>query len=178
MALRAAQTGHLLMSTLHTTTAAESVTRLRDLNIDSNTIASTLAGVLGQRLVRKVCKDCKAPYQPSKHLLDQLPFSTNLSHWELVKGAGCPACNFTGFSGRCMVAELWIPTADDAVMIAKEAPMDELAAATKASTFTMAQCASDLLHEGVTNIEELVRVMPFAAIRDMLAAAPAEEMVG
>ena len=85
MALRAAQTGHLLMSTLHTTTAAESVTRLRDLNIDSNTIASTLAGVLGQRLVRKVCKECKAPYQPSKHLLEQLPFSANLSHWELVR---------------------------------------------------------------------------------------------
>ncbi len=178
MALRAAQTGHLLMSTLHTTTAAESVTRLRDLNIDSNTIASTLAGVLGQRLVRKVCKECKAPYQPSKHLLDQLPFSANLSHWELVKGAGCPTCNFTGFSGRCMVAELWVPTQEDAVLIAKEVPMDELAAATKASTFTMARCASELLHEGVTNIEELVRVMPFAAIRDMLAEAPAEEMVG
>jgi type IV pilus assembly protein PilB len=178
MALRAAQTGHLLMSTLHTTTAAESVTRLRDLNIDSNTIASTLAGVLGQRLVRKVCTECKAPYQPSKNLVDQLPFSANLSHWELVKGAGCPACNFTGFSGRCMVAELWIPTQEDAVLIAKGVPMDELAAATKASTYTMAQCASELLHEGVTNIEELVRVMPFAAIRDMLAAAPAEAMVG
>ncbi len=122
MALRAAQTGHLLMSTLHTTTAAESVTRLRDLNIDSNTIASTLAGVLGQRLVRKVCKECKAPYQPSKHLLEQLPFSANLSHWELVKGSGCPACNFTGFSGRCMVAELWVPTQEDAVMIAKGVP--------------------------------------------------------
>ena len=79
MALRAAQTGHLLMSTLHTTTAVESVTRLRDLGIDSNTIASTLAGVMGQRLVRKVCKECKAPYQPSKKLLDQLPFGANLS---------------------------------------------------------------------------------------------------
>ena len=178
MALRAAQTGHLLLSTLHTTTAVESVTRLRDLGIDSNTIASTLGGVLGQRLVRKVCKECKAPYQPSKHLLDQLPFSANLSHWDLVKGSGCPACNFTGFSGRCMVAELWVPTQDDAVLIAKEVPMDELAASTMASTFTMAQCASELLHEGVTNIEELVRVMPFSAVRQMLEAAPAEEMVG
>jgi type IV pilus assembly protein PilB len=178
MALRAAQTGHLLMSTLHTTTAVEAVTRLRDLGIDSNTIASTIAGVMGQRLVRRVCKDCKAPYQPSKKLIEQLPFAANLSHWELVKGAGCPECNFTGFRGRAMVGELWVPTQDDAVMIAKEVPMDELAASTKASTFTMAQCASDLLHDQVTNIEELVRVMPFAAIKEMLEAAPAEAMAG
>ena len=178
MALRAAQTGHLLMSTLHTTTAVESVRRLRDLGIDANTIASTLAGVMGQRLVRRVCKECKAPYQPSKHFLDQLPFSAGLSRWELVKGSGCPSCNFTGYSGRCMVGELWVPTQDDAVLIAKEVPMDELAASTKASTFTMAECASELLNEGVTNIEELVRVMPFSAIREMLEAPMAEAMAG
>ena len=64
------------------------------------------------------------------------------------------------------------------MLIAKEVPMDELAASTMASTFTMAQCASELLHEGVTNIEELVRVMPFSAVRQMLEAAPAEETVG
>ena len=178
MALRAAQTGHLLMSTLHTTTAVESVRRLRDLGIDANTIASTLAGVMGQRLVRRVCKDCKAPYQPSKQFLDQLPFSASLSRWELVKGSGCPSCNFTGFSGRCMVGELWVPTQDDAVLIAKEVPMDELAASTKASTFTMAECASELLDEGVTNIEELVRVMPFSAIREMLQTPAVAAMAG
>ena len=178
MALRAAQTGHLLMSTLHTTTAVESVRRLRDLGIDANTIASTLAGVMGQRLVRRVCKECKAPYQPSKQFLDQLPFSASLSRWELVKGSGCPSCNFTGFSGRCMVGELWVPTQDDAVLIAKEVPMDELAASTKASTFTMAECASELLNEGVTNIEELVRVMPFSAIREMLQAPADIAMAG
>ena len=175
MALRAAQTGHLLMSTLHTTTAVEAVTRLRDLGIDSNTIATTIAGIMGQRLVRRVCKECKAPYQPSKKLIDQLPFAANLSNWELVKGSGCPECNFTGFRGRAMVGELWVPTPDDAVLIAKEVPMDELAAQTKSSTFTMAQCASELLHDQVTNIEELVRVMPFSAIKEMLEAAPATE---
>ena len=176
MALRAAQTGHLLLSTLHTTTAVESVRRLRDLGIDANTIASTMAGVLGQRLVRRVCKACRTPCQPSKHFLDQLPFSAGLSQWDLVKGSGCPACNFTGYSGRCMVGELWVPTQDDAVAIAKEVPMDELAASTRASTFTMAECASELLSDGVTNIEELVRVMPFAAIREMLEAPSAEAM--
>ena len=178
MALRAAQTGHLLLSTLHTTTAVESVRRLRDLGIDANTIASTMAGVLGQRLVRRVCTQCRTPYQPSKHFLEQLPFSARLSQWDLVKGSGCPACNFTGYSGRCMVGELWVPTPDDAVMIAKEVPMDELAASTRASTFTMAECASELLSDSVTNIEELVRVMPFAAIREMLEAPATEAMAG
>jgi type IV pilus assembly protein PilB len=178
MALRAAQTGHLLLSTLHTTTAVESVRRLRDLGIDANTIASTMAGVLGQRLVRRVCKECRTAYQPSRQFLDQLPFSARLSQWNLVKGAGCPACNFTGYSGRCMVGELWVPTQDDAVMIAKEAPMDELAASTRASTFTMSACASELLSDGVTNIEELVRVMPFSAIREMLETPAVEAMAG
>jgi type IV pilus assembly protein PilB len=175
MALRAAQTGHLLMSTLHTTTAAEAVMRLRDLGIDANTIASTLAGVMGQRLVRCVCKECTAPYRPSKKLLDLLPCAAALSRWDLVKGAGCPSCNFTGFKGRAIVAELWVPSPDDAVLIAKDVPMDELAAQTKPTTFTMAQCASELLHAQVTNIEELVRVMPFPAVREMLEASPATE---
>ena len=74
-----------------------------------------------------------------------------------------------------MVGELWVPTQDDGILIAKEVPMDELVAQTKASTITMAQCASELLHDQVTNIEELVRVMPFAAVREMLEAAPATE---
>ena len=76
--------------------------------------------------------------------------------WELVKGSGCPECNFTGYRGRAMVGELWVPTSDDGVLIAKEVPMDELVAQTKSST----------------NIEELVRVMPFGAVREMLEAAP------
>jgi type IV pilus assembly protein PilB len=178
MSFRAAQTGHLLLSTLHTTTAVEAVTRLRDLGIDSNTIASTLSGVLGQRLVRKVCKECRTSYQPSRKILDELQVADQLPHWKLVKGGGCPACNFSGYSGRLMLGELWIPTQDDALIIAKESPMDELVASASANTFSMAQCASDLLAEGLTNLEELVRVMPFAAIRQMVQLEPAEALVG
>jgi type IV pilus assembly protein PilB len=178
MAFRAAQTGHLLLSTLHTTTAVEAVTRLRDLGIDSNTIASTISGVLGQRLVRRVCTECRIPYQPSKQLLDELPLGRHLSQWKLFKGAGCPRCNFSGYSGRLMVGELWVPSQDDALIIAKEAPMDELIASAAASTFSMAQCASDLLTEGLTNLEELIRVMPFPAIRQMVELEPATALVG
>jgi hypothetical protein len=77
-----------------------------------------------------------------------------------------------------MVGELWLPTQDDALIIAKEAPMDELVASAATSTFSMAQCASDLLSEGLTNLEELVRVMPFAAIRQMVELEPVEALVG
>jgi type IV pilus assembly protein PilB len=168
MSFRAAQTGHLLLSTLHTTTAVEAVTRLRDLGIDSNTIASTLTGVLGQRLVRKVCDACRNTYQPSKQLLDELQISRHMANWKMFKGSGCARCNFTGYSGRLMIGELWIPSQDDALLIAKGANIDEIAASAAASTFTMAECASRLLVNGVTNIEELVRVMPYAAIRQMV----------
>jgi type IV pilus assembly protein PilB len=177
MAFRAAQTGHLLLSTLHTTTAVESVTRLRDLGIDPNTIASTLTGVLGQRLVRKVCDGCKATYQPSKHLLDEFSSGGHLADWQFYKGAGCGRCNFTGYNGRVMVAELWVPSQHDLVLMAKDAPMDELVASAARSTFSMAQCAAQLLSEGLTNLEELVRVLPYAAIRQMLSSeAPAAEV--
>ena len=168
MAMRAAQTGHLLLSTLHTTTAVEAVTRLRDLGIDSNTIASTLTGVMGQRLVRKICTHCKGPYTPSKNLLEELAIGRHLSHWQLVKGAGCAKCNFTGYSGRVMVGELWTPSQDDALIIAKGANIDEIAASAAANTFSMAQCGFTLLAEGTSNIEELVRVMPFPAIKQMV----------
>ena len=176
MAMRAAQTGHLLLSTLHTTTAVESVTRLRDLGIDSNTIASTLTGVMGQRLVRKVCDACKGSYQPAKAILEELPIARHAGTWQFVNGAGCAKCNFTGYSGRVMVGELWTPTQDDGLLIAKGANIDEIAASAAASTYSMGQCAATLLTNGVTNIEELIRVMPYPAIRQMVEMEPAEAL--
>ena len=178
MAFRAAQTGHLLLSTLHTTTAVEAVLRLRDLGIDSNSIASTLSGVMGQRLVRRVCEHCRTAYQPSRSLLEDLPIASRLSTWKLFKGAGCEKCNFTGFNGRVMVGELWVPSQDDMLLIAKGAALDELAASAKASTYSMAESAAGLLTEGVTNIEELVRVMPYNTLREMVEVEPKREMVG
>jgi type II secretory ATPase GspE/PulE/Tfp pilus assembly ATPase PilB-like protein len=168
MAFRASQTGHLLLSTLHTTTAVEAVTRLRDLGIDSNTIASTLTAVMGQRLIRKVCGECKQPYEPSPTLQGQLPIAKHLAKWQLFKGAGCPKCNFTGYSGRMMIGELWVPSQEDALLISRGANIDDIAISAKNTTFSMAQCAWQLLVEGVTNIEELVRVMPYPAIRQMV----------
>src|SRR6185436_19873773 len=110
----------------------------RDLGIDSNTIASTLTAVLGQRLVRRVCSACKQPYEPAKHLVDQLNLWSRVAGWNLVRGAGCVECNFTGYSGRVMIGELWVPSQYDALLIAKGANVDEIAASANESTYSMA----------------------------------------
>jgi type II secretory ATPase GspE/PulE/Tfp pilus assembly ATPase PilB-like protein len=155
----------------------EAVTRLRNLGVDSNTIASTLTGVLGQRLVRKVCQDCRQPYQPSKQLLDELPIARHLASWKLYRGIGCAKCNFTGYRGRVVIGELWVPSQDDGLLIAKGAGIEEIAVSAAARTHSMAVCASELLVNGITNLEELVRVMPYQSIRQMSELEPAAAKV-
>ena len=94
MALRAAQTGHLVLSTLHTTTAVGSIPRLTDLGVDGNLLASSLLGVLSQRLVREVCSGCRTPYAPAPELLRE--FFTVPPHTQWVAGRGCAACHYSG----------------------------------------------------------------------------------
>ena len=162
MAFRAAQTGHLLLSTLHTNTAVGAVPRLLDMKIDPNSLASSLNGVVGQRLVRQVCGACKTKYRPADELLreffDRSPDAT------FYKGAGCPDCHMTGYRGRLGLVELWVPSQEDIVLISKRAPMTQLFESAKASTYSMGQNAMDLLQRGVTTLEELVRVMPYSTI--------------
>lgn len=175
IAFRAAQTGHLLLSTLHTNTAAAAVTRLRDLKIDPNLIASCLLGVVGQRLVRQVCSECKAEYLPSDELLKEF-FPGATPRLRFYKGKGCDRCHFTGYHGRTAIVELWVPNEEDIILIAKDAPFDALRASAARNTYSMAECATDLLQKGRTNLEELIRMLPYQCISDMrahLASRPA-----
>ncbi len=167
MAFRAAQTGHLLLSTLHTISAIGSVPRLLDLKIDPNTIASSLNGVLGQRLVRKVCPACVEPYRPSDELLRE--FFGRPIDMDFVHGAGCPACHMTGYKGRVAIVELWVPSEEDIVLISKREPLSQLIASAQSSTFTMAEHAMDLLARGVTTLDELMRVMPYTSVGEFKA---------
>ena len=173
VAFRAAQTGHLLLSTLHTNTSVAAITRLRDLGIDANLIASSLIGVLGQRLVRQVCEDCKVQYQPSREVLRQF-FDTGAAPFALWKGRGCERCNFTGYHGRQAAVELWIPTDEDAILITAEAPFPDIQSSAARSTISMASCAWGLIGQGRTTLEELIRMLPHSAIAEMrdLQAAP------
>ena len=163
MAFRAAQTGHMLLSTLHTNDAISTVTRLLDLNIEANIITSSLLGVLAQRLIRKVCEHCKEDYLPSEELLKEF-FSAPPSDVRWMKGKGCPQCNFTGYKGRLAVAELWTPSEDDMVLINKHVPFDEIKASAQKSTILMAEDAMEKLKAGKTTLEELMRTLPYSSI--------------
>jgi len=163
MAFRAAQTGHMLLSTLHTNDAISTVTRLLDLNIEANIITSSLLGVLAQRLIRKVCEHCKEDYLPSAELLKEF-FSAQPTDILWMKGKGCPQCNFTGYKGRLAVAELWTPSEDDMVLINKHVPFDEIKSSAQKSTILMAEDAMEKLRAGKTTLEELMRTLPYSNI--------------
>ena len=163
MAFRAAQTGHMLLSTLHTNDAISAVTRLLDLNIEANMITSSLLGVHAQRLVRKVCDQCKEEYMPSDDLLKEF-FNTPPVNFHWSRGKGCPQCNFTGYKGRMAVAELWTPSEDDVVLINKGVPFDEIKASAQKSTILMAADAMEKIQAGKTTLEELMRTLPYSSI--------------
>ena len=120
MAFRAAQTGHLLLSTLHTESAVAAVPRLLSLNIDPNSLASSLMGVIGQRLVRRVCKACETDCEPPADLLREF-FIRRPDDLSFKTGAGCPECNYTGYRGRMTMVELWTPDDQDVLLITKNA---------------------------------------------------------
>jgi type IV pilus assembly protein PilB len=163
MAFRAAQTGHMLLSTLHTNDAISAVTRLLDLNIEANMITSSLLGVHAQRLVRKVCDRCPEEYMPSNELLKEF-FITPPRNFRWLRGKGCPHCNFTGYKGRMAVAELWTPSEDDIVLINKGVPFDEVKASAQTSTILMAEDAIEKIQAGKTTLEELMRTLPYSSI--------------
>ncbi len=164
-AFRAAQTGHLLLSTLHTNSAVGVIPRLMDLNIDPNTVASSLIGVVGQRLVRQICETCKKTYEPSSQLLREF-FQERPDGLVFYKGEGCADCNLTGYRGRLTIVELWVPSELDVTLIAKSAPIEDIRASARTSTSSMAESAWLLLNNGQTNLEELIRMLPYQATLD------------
>jgi type IV pilus assembly protein PilB len=163
MAFRAAQTGHLVLSTLHTNDAISSITRLLDLGVDASLLASCLLGVLSQRLIRQVCPNCKTEYVPTDELMREF-FNTPPPDLAWHKGLGCSQCNHTGYSGRVAVAELWSPSQQDMILVNKGAGIDELRESSAESTIFMAEDAMDKLRQGSTNLEELIRTLPFSNI--------------
>jgi type IV pilus assembly protein PilB len=163
MAFRAAQTGHMLLSTLHTNDAISAVTRLLDLNIEANMLTSSLLGVHAQRLVRRLCSQCKEEYLPPEELLREF-FDTLPTNFPAYRGKGCPHCNFTGYKGRMAVAELWTPSEEDMILINKGAPFDEIKASAVKSTILMAEDALEKLREGKTTLDELRRTLPYSSI--------------
>jgi general secretion pathway protein E len=117
-AIRASLTGHLVLSTVHTNSAAASVTRLLDMGVEDYLLASSLSAVLAQRLVRRLCTDCAAPAPANGALQDRLQaafagHANPPAAQDIHRPVGCPACRHTGFRGRTSIAEILV--VDDAV---------------------------------------------------------------
>jgi type IV pilus assembly protein PilB len=109
IAIQASLTGHLVLSTLHTNDAAGAVTRLVDMGVDAYLIASTVEAVLAQRLVRRICPDCRRSYEPDeKHIAELGLDPTKISGRRFYCGAGCGRCSGTGYRGRTGIYE-WLP---------------------------------------------------------------------
>ncbi|WP_022855782.1 GspE/PulE family protein [Thermodesulfobacterium thermophilum] len=157
MAVRAALTGHLFLSTLHTNNALSTIFRLRDLNISSDLLASTLVGLLGQRLVRKVCPYCKEEYLPHPKLLDYYELPKEGIYY---KGKGCEACRFKGYLGRTVITEIVYIDEDFIKLLSKDATFPEFLELMKAKNIkTLREDAKNKVLQGITTVEEIRRVV-------------------
>ncbi len=163
----AAQTGHLLLSTIHTNDSVSVVSRLLDLGIDYNQIASSLIGVVSQRLVRKNCTKCSRPFTPPKDEWS-LFFKKYPSHTIFYKGIGCKACDFTGYNGRTLVSELFEVNRKMTLAISCKTSETELKQ--MAIDNGMKTMADDgLMKMSQISLSELIRVLPLEMIQEFKA---------
>ncbi len=159
IAIQAALTGHLVLSTLHTNDAPGAVTRLIDMGCEPFLVAASLEGVLGQRLVRTICVECKSPYEPNEALLSQLGISPHeLGDKQFYTGAGCEVCGQSGYRGRAGLYELLNITEPIRELITSRAP--SVVIKQKAIELGMNTLREDGLRNiylGKTTIEEVLK---------------------
>ena len=163
IAMRAAITGHLVFSTLHTNDAVSAVHRLEDIGVEPWLVSSALRGVVSQRLVRKLCPHCKTAYRPSAEelLLLGLPEDSDVTFY---KGAGCPECRHSGYIGRRAVFEILLLNSRLRRRISHGADGDELLSAARQDGFTtLRESCRELVLAGVTSAAEAARVINTAA---------------
>jgi len=157
-ATQASLTGHLVLSTLHTNDSASSAMRLIDMGVEPYLVTSTLVGAMAQRLVRKVCQECRQQYDPAAEG-QRLPKDFQLGAGELLwKGAGCQRCRNIGYRGRCGIYELMAMNDQIASHIMARAPIHEIVAAGRADGMRLLREDGWLkVRRGVTTLDEVVR---------------------
>ena len=159
IAMRAAITGHLVLSTLHTNDAPSAVDRLRDIGVEPWLISGALRGVVSQRLVRRICPHCKRAYHPASDELALLGLD-DAPDLVFYKGEGCPDCHHTGYTGRRAVFEILMIDAPLRRLITAGASADELADEARRHGFTtMRERCRDLVLHGETTAEEAARTI-------------------
>ena len=159
IAVQASLTGHLVFSTLHTNDAPSSVARLLDLGLEPFLVTATLEGIVGQRLVRRICTRCREEYQPTEEELMELEMTPDdVEGRQFYRGRGCDYCNNSGYRGRTAIFE--IMTLDDELreMIMQHASTNVLRAeARKRGMRTLRQSGLLTIYDGITSIDEVVR---------------------
>lgn len=156
ISVRAAITGHLVLSTLHTNDAISSIVRLEDMGVAPYLIANSLVGIVAQRLVRKVCQNCCSEYIPTVE--ERAIIGNDIP--KIKKGSGCHMCNNTGYKGRIAIHEIVAIDKTITRMIAKGADMQEITdyALNEQGMKTLRDCALDLVRRGITTPEEVLKV--------------------
>ena len=159
IAIQASLTGHLVFTTLHTNDAPGAVTRLVDMGVEPFLISSTLEAVLGQRLLRSICSQCRTPYQPNEALLAELGISRrDIGGKQFYYGKGCDACNNTGYKGRKGIYELLKISDPIRELINERAPTVTLKQrAVELGMVTLRQDGLRSIFAGDTTIEEVLR---------------------
>ncbi|HBT46826.1 MAG TPA: type II secretion system protein GspE [Peptococcaceae bacterium] len=158
IAVRAATTGHLVFSTLHTNDAAGAVTRLLDMGVEPFLVNSSLIGVVAQRLARLICHNCRETYQPGPED-PAYTFIQDRQGLTFYRGRGCPQCNYTGYRGRTAIQEVLVMTEDIRALVAEKAPSHEIKkAAVAAGMVTLREDGLEKASQGLTTIEEVMRV--------------------
>ncbi|MDD4879591.1 MAG: GspE/PulE family protein, partial [Candidatus Omnitrophica bacterium] len=158
VAIQAALTGHLVLSTLHTNDAPGAIARLVDMGVEPFLVSSSVSAVIAQRLVRVICKDCRENYVPSAKLLEEVGLSSS-KQVKFYRGRGCDKCLHTGYKGRIGIFELMLP--DDAIRaltVAKASSTEIRKAATKSGMKTMQEDGIEKVRAGITTLEEVMRV--------------------
>jgi type IV pilus assembly protein PilB len=160
IAVRAALTGHLVFSTLHTNDAASSTIRLIDMGIKPFLVASSLQAAIAQRLVRTICNYCKEQYKPKEEVMGDA--GLNVKRWENVtfyRGRGCERCNNTGYRGRTAIHEIFILSLSTRQMVIRTEPALKIKKeALKQGMHTLRMDGMEKVRLGITTMEEVIRI--------------------
>ena len=160
-AIQAALTGHLVLSTLHTNDTASTITRLVDMGIAPFKISAAIAGIVAQRLVRRVCTNCKTTHFPSAEMLRLVGYQDR-GRQQFSRGQGCPQCHDTGFRGRRGIYEILDVNHQVRQLIQDSAPLDNIRAELLAQGGgTLLSQALRMADEGLTALDEVIRVAHF-----------------
>ncbi len=156
IAIRAAITGHMVLSTLHTNDSASTITRLVDMGVAPYMVATSLIGIVAQRLVKKICHECRTPRMSTPEENELMGVSESITIYD---ACGCPKCNNTGYTGRTAIHEILTCTSEMTGLIANGGKIDQIAElAKKQGTKLLRDNVSELVQAGETSMEELVRV--------------------